>query len=1478
MYLRKPFAHAQRQQYLTSKSRIIKIFKYISVTLAIVAAILYLSSLLFRVESVQHAIAGYLTGKIEEAYGIPLSIERLRIRNLDEIILKGVLIKDRSNDTIIFAHEATAHISPHKLSEGSIQINTLTFAAPDIRLNRDSAGGPLNIQFLIDNLEKKEESESKDINLRINQFIVYDGQFHYDIKNAAHLNNRLDPNHIALGDFGCNISLKSLRSDTLSIQIRSIRGKEKSGLELSGFRAKVNANKNSIRVDNLSTEFPESRLESERIELMQDSAGNGIPGINGRLMFERISMSDFAPLFPQIPESTPELTLEIDGKSDSKETTAALRLSTTDGLITMGASLNATDLYSKERKIRISIDDIAIENGAARHAAPFVGESILEAIRKAGEMHISGETEFAGNSANGRATLLTRNGSVHAAIELNENGDFTLTAECDSVNIGLFAENSEFGRCDIKTTVIGNKNRNNRTAMFYGDITKFKYSGYEYSPISFTGTAEKGKIKTHIAADDPNLEASVHLGHSYGSTNRTTVSMQVDSLIPGRLGLMKTGKELYSFQFEGEYNDYGKGRTLINALMRNFTLDDGNTKSILRNMHICDNNSEDQRLLAVNSDFIEGSVFGSYNYSDLLKSLRRMATTHIPLLKEINYTEKETANNYVFNFNIRNSGTASRIMRLPIEINGQSVIFGTCNDNNNEFRVNATLRDVKLGSNRLNHLKLNAESDSKAFVLAADATMPQKKKDSKDIDISLKSTVSNDTVNSSIEWDNKSSRNRMKGALHLNAALYKEKNGEIGIAATIKPDSITHNDSIWYISEGRVNGGLDNVRINNLQLYNSTQHLKINGIAGKETSDSLLLSTKNLEIATIMEFVNFNTLRFSGSATGKAMLRGILGKPWIDGYFDIKDFTIDGGDMGDADFYIGWNNDKKAIILDCDIDNGTSAVSNVRGHLSSANDTLGITVTANNMNVDFIRYKLSDYVSDIKGTCSGKVDIKGKWRKIDLYGAMALNCSTHVKANNTAYRFDGDSIRFSQGALTFDNCMITDRSGNHGWLTGGFYHNHFSNWRCGLNVRAENLLAYDTRTFDQFPFYGTVYASGNASLVSDDNGFNLKAELSSGPNSQFVYNSSDTGGIRDNSFVTFTDNSPKSQKINKKENRNAGYSIMSRLNLDFILDINESMLLKVYTNMNTDDYIDIYASGPIHAIYDENDGFSMKGHLDLDRGTYKFTVQDIFPKEFSITRGSSLIFNGDPYEATLDLKTKYLVPSASLSDLTTETSKRKSVKVNCLMNIGGTLKSPVLNFDLELPEGNEEERELLASVANTQEQKNMQFIYLLGIGKFYTYDYNNNGNSQSSSAMESLISNTLSGQINNMLGQIIDNGNWDISGNFSTSERGWNSMEVEGMLEGRLLDNRLLINGNFGYRENPVANRNFIGDFEIQWLLNKKGNISLKAYSKTNDRYFSKTNLTTQGAGIMLRHDFNKWLWWKKEKKTKNNKTTYRER
>ena len=81
-------------------------------------------------------------------------------------------------------------------------------------------------------------------------------------------------------------------------------------------------------------------------------------------------------------------------------------------------------------------------------------------------------------------------------------------------------------------------------------------------------------------------------------------------------------------------------------------------------------------------------------------------------------------------------------------------------------------------------------------------------------------------------------------------------------------------------------------------------------------------------------------------------------------------------------------------------------------------------------------------------------------------------------------------------------------------------------------------------------------------------------------------------------------------------------------------------------------------------------------------------------------------------------------------------------------------------------------------------------------------------------------------------------------------------MEFEGVLEGRLLNNRLLINGNFGYRENPMYASNFIGDFDIRYLLTN--DISVKGYNKTNDRYFSKTSFNTQGIGLVFQREFER--------------------
>lgn len=192
------------------------------------------------------------------------------------------------------------------------------------------------------------------------------------------------------------------------------------------------------------------------------------------------------------------------------------------------------------------------------------------------------------------------------------------------------------------------------------------------------------------------------------------------------------------------------------------------------------------------------------------------------------------------------------------------------------------------------------------------------------------------------------------------------------------------------------------------------------------------------------------------------------------------------------------------------------------------------------------------------------------------------------------------------------------------------------------------------------------------------------------------------------------------------------------------------------------------------------------------------------------------------------------------------------------MNISGTPQTPHIDFDLDLPTVSNEAEQMVRTVINSEEEMNQQVVYLLSIGRFYMQDNNNSSNqenqqNQTSLAMQSLLSGTISQQINSLLGNLVKNNNWTFGANISTGDEGFNNAEYEGLLSGRLLNNRLIINGQFGYRDNANATTSFIGDFDVNYLLLPNGNISLKVYNQTNDRYFTKSSLNTQGIGLIMK-------------------------
>ena len=169
---------------------------------------------------------------------------------------------------------------------------------------------------------------------------------------------------------------------------------------------------------------------------------------------------------------------------------------------------------------------------------------------------------------------------------------------------------------------------------------------------------------------------------------------------------------------------------------------------------------------------------------------------------------------------------------------------------------------------------------------------------------------------------------------------------------------------------------------------------------------------------------------------------------------------------------------------------------------------------------------------------------------------------------------------------------------------------------------------------------------------------------------------------------------------------------------------------------------------------------------------------------------------------------------------------------------------------------------MIRSVINSEQGTNQQVLYLLGIGRFYTQGSNNASEDQqygqTELAMQSFLSGTISTQLNEVLSQVIKNDKWNFGANISTGNEGWHNAEYEGIINGRMFNNRLLINGQFGYRDNATtASPSFIGDFDIRYLLYPNGNLALKVYNQTNDRYFTRSSLNTQGIGIIMKRDFN---------------------
>ena len=478
----------------------------------------------------------------------------------------------------------------------------------------------------------------------------------------------------------------------------------------------------------------------------------------------------------------------------------------------------------------------------------------------------------------------------------------------------------------------------------------------------------------------------------------------------------------------------------------------------------------------------------------------------------------------------------------------------------------------------------------------------------------------------------------------------------------------------------------------------------------------------------------------------------------------------------------------------------------------------------------------------------------------------------HMKQLNTDYTFNRLRAHAIPDDIQLKGDTIYDRNNNFAIVNGGIHHKHLTKLSYDLDLKARNFLGYDTHEFGDNTFYGTVYATGDVGIhgKSGETIIDINAEPEKG--SIFVYNVASPDAISDKSFIHWHEIVPElADSINrqmtlKDQEDNDDIDFSSDMRINFLVNTNQNLTLKLIMDEQSGDYISLNGDGVIRANYYNKGAFDMFGNYVVDHGMYKLTIQNLIKKEFEFMHGGTIAFGGNPYNAPLNLQAKYTVNGVPLSDLSIGKSfSSNNIRVDCLMNITGTPESPKVDFSMDLPTVNSDAKQMIYSIINSQEEMNQQVLYLLGIGRFYSQTNNNQASedaaqqSQTSLAMQSLLSGTISQQINTVLSNVVKSNNWNFGANISTGDEGFNNAEYEGILSGKLLNNRLLFNGQFGYRDNANATQSFIGDFDMRYLIFPNGNLAIRMYNQTNDRYFTRNSLNTPGLGLIMKKDFNGW-------------------
>lgn len=1440
---------------------------------------------------IQTILVDRVTKLLHSKTGINISVNAVDFRPFNKILLKNVYIADLNNDTLIYAKEIRLSLLNLKLDQGTYKLNNVQLDGAIINFITDTAG-VMNLSALLDKISQDTtpSTDSSNFILKSNRISITNSSFRLRQANADTVEYGVNFDDLCLNNLNIDVRNFYINADTVAMDINEMSLCDKSGFKLDKLRADFSLCNNHLNFGKLRVLAHGSSLKFDHMNMLfegWDKFGDFINNVRFDAEFSNSylktsTLAFFVPTFRDI-----DMAITIDGKvkgpiSDIRGKNIAI---TTGAQTIISTNFNLTGLPNIDQTLMVvDINELSTTRNDLSEIKSGNGGKPLIDIPS--DLNVLGKVTYRGNFT-GYINNFVAYGSIKSAIgdlaidlsfipDKGKGISFNGNVNATNLDVGKLAQTEILGKTTFQAKVKGTSDEKaNINAFTDATIKSLIANQYNYSGIEISGNLSNKTYVGSIHLNDPNCKLNflgkVDFSDSIPVFDFSAFVPKIDLV---KLNLNTTDSVsqasfLLTTKFTGSNLDNSKGEIkIVNSSYKNQR---GEFK--LSDIVINADNTAESKVISLKSEFAEGEIRSKYNYSKIFAYLTDLFYKYVPAFKSedeeesLPAVEKPEYNDYLIKFRLKKTQKITNILAPDFKIAENSSVFGILNPDLQTLTFKIKIPDVQMGTTSIKDLSVDGQT--KDSILLASITTPIIKLGETAIrNFKINTEVKNNTLNFALGWQNP--QKPMTYGLIEAAADFNEsgKHGHIA-QLNFKPSSFVVNDSTWQLSASSIIVDSASIKIANFQISNQNQQLDIDGSLSANTQDTLSVNIKNLNLSYLNIYLQSIGYKLEGKINGYAKVNSAYSNPTLFADINIENLVSNATPVGNIHFKSIWNNEEKRMALNLLNEYHDTITFSAKGNYFAENNKIDFNVDINRIKLTHIAPLLAGNVSNIAGSINGRLNITGTTDKPLLNGDINLiDTKLTVDFLQTRYALN-DKIAIENSDIFFRNVKITDQYRKTATLNGNIRTNHFKDFNLNLSLATENFQCMNTTERDNDSFYGTVFATGIILIDGKPDDLNLNIKLKTDNKTAIFLPLSSSGTVEQNNFITFVNNDPNFIVIEEPTVVNEESS--TNLNLNLELQVTPEAEAQIIIDKKLGDIIKANGSGNLKMeINPYKDIFKMYGNYNIEKGDYLFTLQGVINKKFKIEDGSNISWNGDPLDATMDIKAVYRVKT-SLRQLLMNENYTTRIPVDCQILLTQKLMSPNIKFNIDLPNADAETKALVASTLNTEEKVNTQFLGLLVINSFIA-DQNATGTTSTLESSNSSLGTTglyntaselLSNQLSNWISQMSNN--IDIGINYRPGqENELSSDQMEFALSTQILDDRVSINGNVDVtsknNNNPIA-----GDFNIDVKLNKSGKLRLKAFARSNDELTQTTeesNYTT-GAGVLYREEFNNFndLW-----------------